>query len=130
MKFTSFLPNKQFKVISGIFFNPTGVLPMNQTGISVGNEKIDNGLNRIGGKIKSKKTFGSVDYAFIEFLLRKRLGCQDCRWALNQLYLHLKYGKTGALSSSEWAILGALAKHKKDLEIPEVQLIPTGEDDY
>jgi hypothetical protein len=92
--------------------------------VSTGNKKIDNGLMRIEKKIDRKETFGSADDRLVNFLLRRKLACQQCRFTLSRLYLHLKYGRTGALNSVEWSIMGKLRNHKKVLEIPEMQAIP------
>jgi hypothetical protein len=97
--------------------------------VGAGNKKIENGLNRIDRKIKKKEAFGAVDLKFVEFLLRKKLSCQQCRGVLSRLYLNLKYGKKVALNSTEWELMRTLGNHKRVLEIPEVQIIPIDDSD-
>ena len=98
--------------------------------ITTGNAEIDKKLLRIGWKMDDREFFDYDDFLFVDLLLRKKLRCEHCRLVLRSLYLHLQYGRKRALEVAEIAIVDRLQKHKKDLEIPEVQLIPTGKDAY
>jgi len=101
--------------------------------VSSGDRKIDKGLIKIESKIDSKepvKPFSDSDLHFIEFVLRKKVKCEQCLNTLRRLYLHLNNERMGALNLVEWSIVRELGSRKKELGIPELQYIPTGEEVY
>jgi hypothetical protein len=98
--------------------------------ITTGNAEIDKKLVQIGRKLDNHEFFNYNDFLFVDLLLRKMLRCEQCRLVLRSLYLHLQYGRQGSLEPAEFAIIDQLKNHKKTLEIPEVQFIPTGEDEF
>jgi hypothetical protein len=89
--------------------------------VSTGNMRVDSGLVRLTKKIDKKENFGKTDYAFIDFLLREKLACEECCEVMSRLYLRLLHGKS-TLSVIEYFILAKLQKNKRELKIPEVQM--------